>query len=168
MKQTLKLKIARAKSQLLLAHGGQLSLLQYHQVTDTISAFGKNISSPQNAVGNIDKHGYGRYVVAAMNFQGEFETIHGEALYPTALGNLIMTKKFQSPANSTGETLIYWSPGKTQSAIELSADALADDLDKIAEMLGCDASEVNCCRPNEKDAYSVALKTDFFQNPRRG
>ena len=66
------------------------------------------------------------------------------------------------------EMRIYWAPGKTQSAIELPADWLADHLDWIAEKLGCDASEVNSCEKCQMDAYAVALETDFFQNPRRG
>lgn len=68
----------------------------------------------------------------------------------------------------TKEMRIYWAPGKTQSAIELPADWLADNLDCIAEKLGCDASEVNSCDTGEMDFYGVALETDFFQNPRRG
>ncbi len=79
-KTSFKSKIASAKAQLLLAHGGQLSRLQYHQGTDTISAFGRNLSSPRNAIGNIDKHGYGRYVVANLNWRGDFENVYGEAL----------------------------------------------------------------------------------------
>ena len=71
--------IEKIKDQLLLSWGAQLSRLQYHPVTDEISAYGKNLSA-RHARGNIDRHGYGRYTVAQMDAQGKWRTVHGEDL----------------------------------------------------------------------------------------
>lgn len=77
---TTRTEINNIKSQIRLAWSGQLRQLQYHPVTDEISAYGRNLRPPQYARGNIDRYGYARYTVAQRDPQGKWETVHGERL----------------------------------------------------------------------------------------
>lgn len=54
--------------------------LQYHSATDTISGYGRQLASPRLAVGNIDQHGYGRYVIATLDPQGDWNDQHGNPI----------------------------------------------------------------------------------------
>lgn len=72
-------KINQIKSQLDRMLNGNGSRFQYHKLTDNISAYGHQLTSPKYLRGNADYWGNGRYVIAEFNF-GVWETVHGENL----------------------------------------------------------------------------------------
>ena len=57
------------------------SHLQYHQAFDTVSGHGRALALPEHSMGNIDRWGYGRYILARrMCMPDRWETVGGNAI----------------------------------------------------------------------------------------
>jgi hypothetical protein len=65
------------------------------------------------------------------------------------------------------EKAIIWADGAIDCAIEIDVPEMSGvDIEKAASLLGCDADQVNQCRPGEMDFYGVTLKDDIFTRPK--
>lgn len=58
----------------------EASRLQYHEASDTVSGYGWQLTTPRHAVGNIDRYGNGRYVIATLDPQGDWNDQHGNPI----------------------------------------------------------------------------------------
>ena len=55
----------------------QASRIQYHAATESISGYGWQLVRHHNAVGNIDRYGNGRFLLARLEFNGGWSSVDG-------------------------------------------------------------------------------------------
>ena len=69
-------KIQKIKAAVAMAYP-EATALRYHQATDSVSGYGRQLVRPHNAITNLDAHGNGRYTLARMELNGEWNSVAG-------------------------------------------------------------------------------------------